>query len=87
MNAAIAMQTAATTMLAAKAIRSVTRLLSGGFTAIGPKYAPAGVVHRGEFVHRREVVRQPGARTLLGRFNRVDMSALNLERDFGDSES
>ncbi|WP_031372199.1 tape measure protein [Lysobacter antibioticus] len=77
MKAAVAMQTAATTMLAAKATKSVAGFSSGGFTGIGPKYAPAGVVHRGEFVHRREVVRQPGARSFLERFNRLGMTALD----------
>lgn len=34
---------------------------SGGYTGHGGKYQPAGTVHKGEFVHRQEVVRQPGA--------------------------
>lgn len=32
----------------------------GGFTGEGGKYDPAGIVHAGEFVLRREVVSQPG---------------------------
>ncbi|MGO1073357.1 tape measure protein [Lysobacter sp. CA199] len=82
MNAAVAMQAAATTMLAANATKSMSGFASGGFTGIGPKYAPAGFVHRGEFVHRREVVRQPGARSFLERFNRVGMSALEGLRGY-----
>ncbi|MGO1003296.1 tape measure protein [Lysobacter sp. CA196] len=82
MKAAIAMQAAATTMLAAKAAKSVSGFSSGGFTGIGPKYAPAGVVHRGEFVHRREVVREPGARSFLERFNRLGMAALDGLRGY-----
>ncbi|MGO1069643.1 tape measure protein [Lysobacter sp. CA199] len=82
MSAAIAMQTAATTMLAANATKSMSGFSGGGFTGIGPKYAPAGVVHRGEFVNRREVVRQPGARSFLERFNRIGMAALDGLRGY-----
>lgn len=32
----------------------------GGYTGDGGKYEPAGIVHAGEFVLRREVVSQPG---------------------------
>ena len=52
-------------------------LSGGGYTGDGGKYDPAGVVHRGEFVARSEVVRQPGARDFLDAFNRVGMSALS----------
>ena len=83
LKAAAAMQVAATTMIAANATKSASGLFAaGGFTGIGPKYAPAGVVHRGEFVHRREVVRQPGARSFLERFNRVGMAALDGLRGY-----
>ncbi|WP_408951552.1 tape measure protein [Lysobacter sp. Hz 25] len=83
LKAAAAMQTAAATLLAANAAESASGFFaSGGFTGIGPKYAPAGVVHRGEFVHRREVVRQPGARSFLERFNRLGMSALEGVRGY-----
>ncbi|WP_408952093.1 tape measure protein [Lysobacter sp. Hz 25] len=83
LKAAAAMQTAAATLLAANAAESASGFFaSGGFTGIGPKYAPAGVVHRGEFVHRREVVRQPGARSFLERFNRLGMTALDGLRGY-----
>ena len=83
LKAAAAMQTAAATMIAANASKSAAGFFAnGGFTGIGPKYAPAGVVHRGEFVHRREVVRQPGARSFLERFNRLGMSALEGLRGY-----
>nr|WP_251044431.1 MULTISPECIES: tape measure protein [unclassified Lysobacter] len=83
LKAAVAMQTAASTMLAANATKAASGFFaSGGFTGIGPKYAPAGVVHRGEFVHRREVVRQPGARSFLERFNRVGMAAIDGLRGY-----
>ncbi|MBT2750013.1 MULTISPECIES: tape measure protein [unclassified Lysobacter] len=83
MAAAIAMQAAAKTMLAANAAKTASGFFaSGGFTGIGPKYAPAGVVHRGEFVHRREVVRQPGARSFLERFNRVGMASIDGLRGY-----
>ena len=48
----------------------------GGFTGDGGKFDPAGIVHRGEFVARSEVVRQPGARDFLESFNRFGMRAL-----------
>ncbi|MEQ6471080.1 hypothetical protein [Comamonas sp. wu1-DMT] len=50
---------------------------SGGWTGPGAKYQYAGVVHADEFVHRQEVVRQPGALAFLTRFNQVGMKALN----------
>lgn len=49
---------------------------SGGWTGPGGKYQVAGLVHAGEFVHRQEVVRQPGALEFLARFNRIGMAAL-----------
>lgn len=49
---------------------------SGGYTGDGGKYEPAGIVHAGEFVHRQEVVRQPGALAFLQDFNRRGMEAL-----------
>src|SRR5690606_4220807 len=32
----------------------------GGYTGSGGKYDPAGIVHKGEFVHTQENVSQPG---------------------------
>lgn len=49
---------------------------SGGFTGHGGKFDPAGIVHRGEFVARSEVVRQAGALEFLKRFNEIGMRAL-----------
>lgn len=70
-------------MAAANATKGASGFFaSGGFTGIGPKYAPAGIVHRGEFVNRREVVRQPGARPFLERFNRIGMAALDGLRGY-----
>jgi len=48
----------------------------GGWTGPGGKYQVAGLVHAGEFVHRQEVVRQPGAMAFLSLFNRIGMEAL-----------
>jgi hypothetical protein len=48
----------------------------GGYTGHGGKWQPAGIVHAGEFVHRQEVVRQPGALAFLERFNREGMAVL-----------
>ncbi|MBA1200369.1 phage tail tape measure protein [Pseudomonas capeferrum] len=42
---------------------------SGGYTGDGGKYDPAGIVHAGEFVLRREVVSQPGMRHYLENLN------------------
>ncbi|MCV4287863.1 phage tail tape measure protein [Pseudomonas capsici] len=41
----------------------------GGYTGDGGKYQPMGVVHGGEFVVKKEVVSQPGAREFLERMN------------------
>lgn len=48
----------------------------GGYTGPGGKWQPAGIVHAGEFVLRREVVGQRGAIEFLSRFNRLGVSAL-----------
>ncbi len=42
---------------------------SGGYTGDGGKYEPAGIVHSGEFVLRKEVVSQPGMRDYLETLN------------------
>ncbi len=47
----------------------------GGWTGPGAKYQPAGVVHAEEYVLRREVVREAGARAFLERFNRMGLAA------------
>jgi multidrug efflux pump subunit AcrA (membrane-fusion protein) len=54
----------------------LTQFWSGGFTGHGGKFDPAGIVHRGEFVARAEVVRQAGALEFLRRFNELGMRAL-----------
>ncbi|MFD2641859.1 phage tail tape measure protein [Pseudomonas japonica] len=41
----------------------------GGYTGEGGKYDPAGIVHAGEFVLRREVVSQPGMLDYLETLN------------------
>lgn len=55
---------------------------AGGYTGRGEKYQPAGVVHAGEFVLRREVVSQPGAINFLEQMNRVGMHALSAARGY-----
>lgn len=55
----------------------------GGYTGDGGKYQPAGIVHAGEFVHRQEVVRQPGALAFLEDFNRRGMQALTARGAVG----
>jgi hypothetical protein len=50
---------------------------TGGYTGDGGKYEPAGIVHAGEFVHRQEVVRQPGAMQFLTAFNEKGMAAVS----------
>lgn len=42
----------------------------GGYTGDGGKYEPAGIVHKGEVVIRKEVVQQPGMRGRLERLNK-----------------
>lgn len=54
----------------------------GGYTGDGGKYQPAGVVHAGEFVLRKEVVAQPGARSFLSEMNSVGMRALSGARGY-----
>ncbi|MCX2691922.1 phage tail tape measure protein [Pseudomonas sp. DCB_CB] len=41
----------------------------GGYTGAGGRYDPAGIVHAGEFVLRREVVSQPGMLDYLSALN------------------
>lgn len=72
--AAVQMQAAATAMMIANA--SGAGFADGGWTGPGSKYQVAGPVHAGEFVHRREVVSQPGALPFLWDFNRRGMAAL-----------
>lgn len=78
MASAIALEAAAATLVAANAMKGIATVgfSSGGYTGPGGKYDPAGVVHAGEFVARQEVVRQPGARSFLERFNRIGMQSL-----------
>lgn len=42
---------------------------TGGYTGNGGKYEPAGIVHGGEFVLRREIVSRPGMRDYLENLN------------------
>ncbi|QDH70843.1 phage tail length tape measure family protein [Marilutibacter alkalisoli] len=57
---AAALQSAATTLLIANSMSSAGGFADGGFTGYGGKYAPAGVVHRGEYVMPQETVRAYG---------------------------
>ncbi|MCL2524563.1 MAG: tape measure protein, partial [Betaproteobacteria bacterium] len=56
-------------------IGSLFGFASGGYTGAGTKYQPAGIVHAGEFVVRRESV-SPASLAFLERFNRYGMSAV-----------
>ncbi|MGA0610569.1 phage tail length tape measure family protein [Caldimonas sp. KR1-144] len=67
---------------AATAAASAIGFASGGYTGDGGKFEPAGIVHAGEFVHRQEVVKQPGALPFLYEFNRVGMRALEAWRGY-----
>lgn len=69
--------------LASQLAGGLIPLSSGGYTGPGGKYEPAGIVHAGEFVHRQEVVRQPGALAFLADFNRRGMAALTAWRGNG----
>lgn len=77
-QAAIQLMAAAQAMAAASAASSASGagFADGGYTGPGDKYDAAGIVHAREFVLRREVVGQHGARAFLERFNRVGMEAL-----------
>ncbi|MCU4601858.1 transglycosylase SLT domain-containing protein [Acinetobacter ursingii] len=55
----------------------VTGYSTGGYTGIGGKYEPAGIVHKDEFVIRKESTSQSGAKEFLTYFNRYGMQALN----------
>ncbi|MCK9987649.1 MAG: hypothetical protein AzoDbin1_04121 [Azoarcus sp.] len=61
--------------LAVKAVAAMG-FATGGYTGDGGKYEPAGVVHRGEFVTRKEVTQQPGAIPFLYAFNQRGMDAV-----------
>lgn len=43
---------------------------NGGYTGPGGKYDPAGIVHAGEFVVRKEMVERPGVLAMLEGLNR-----------------
>ncbi len=49
---------------------------SGGYTGAGGKYEPAGIVHKDEFVIRKEMTSQVGAKEFLSQFNQYGMQAL-----------
>lgn len=82
--AAAQLSAAAAAMTVASAASAASGFADGGFTGPGGKYKPAGVVHAGEFVHRQEVVRQPGALPFLWDFNRRGMAALQHWSGYAD---
>ena len=55
----------------------VTGFSGGGYTGAGGKYQEAGIVHKDEFVIRKESTSQHGAKEFLSYFNRYGMDALN----------
>ncbi len=57
---------------------------SGGYTGVGGKYDPAGLVHKDEFVIRKESTSQVGAKEFLSDFNRYGMSTLNKFKGYAD---
>lgn len=85
-NAAMQLWQAAQTLLIANTAGSASGFgfAAGGWTGPGSKYKATGVVHAEEFVHRREVVRQPGALPFLWDFNRRGMAALHDWRGYAD---
>lgn len=62
----------------------VTGFATGGYTGAGGKYQPAGVVHKDEFVIRKESTSQPGAKEFLWSFNQNGMEALNKFKGYAD---
>lgn len=83
-QAALQLWQAAQAMLVANAAGAATGYATGGWTGPGSKYQVAGLVHADEFVHRREVVRQPGALPFLWDFNRRGMRALEDWRGYAN---
>lgn len=75
--AAAAQSASAAGGVAKGALGAITGSLfdSGGYTGAGGKYQPAGIVHKDEFVLRKEVVRQPGVLSFLDVFNRQGLGA------------
>jgi len=61
---------------AAAPAEAVPSFSSGGYTGPGGKFQPAGIVHAGEYVLRKEVVRQAGVMGFLHRLNRDGVRAL-----------
>ncbi len=49
---------------------ALTGFSDGGYTGPGGKYDPAGIVHAGEFVVRKEMVERPGVLAMLEGLNR-----------------
>ncbi|QHD50062.1 hypothetical protein [Vreelandella aquamarina] len=49
---------------------ALTGFSNGGYTGPGGKYDPAGIVHAGEFVVRKEMVERPGVLAMLEGLNR-----------------
>ncbi len=84
MAAAQQLSAAASAMTVANSIGAASSFAVGGYTGAGGKYQPAGIVHAGEFVHRQEVVRQPGALAFLSAFNKVGMAAIDWWRGYAE---
>ena len=85
LTGAAAIQAAAASLMAANAAGGIgLGFASGGYTGAGGKYEPAGIVHRGEFVTRKEVTSEPGARAFLHQFNALGMAALYRFRGYAD---
>lgn len=62
----------------------VTGYSSGGYTGAGGKYQEAGIVHKDEFVIRKESTSQSGAKEFLTYFNRYGMDALSNFKGYAD---
>ncbi len=83
-SGAAAISAAAASLAAANAVNVASAFATGGYTGPGGKYEPAGIVHAGEFVHRQEVVSQPGALAFLYDFNRRGMQAIGAWQGYAD---
>lgn len=62
----------------------VTGFSTGGYTGAGGKYQEAGIVHKDEFVIRKESTSQAGAKEFLTYFNRYGMAALHNFKGYAD---
>jgi phage-related minor tail protein len=70
------LQAAATTLLIANSMSIAGGFAEGGYTGVGGKWDPAGIVHRGEYVQPQYRMQQPGAIPFMRDFHMMGMDAI-----------